>query len=308
MPAGGRGRALRLGDAPARFGPDLWTLVERLGTSLVAARVLTRLPSPLMAHASFRLELASGRVVKGRRVETPEQARRIAELLPRLGTRHFPRALARHGSALLETWVPGTDLARVPADPSLHRRCGRILGAIHRAPVPDETAATVPGAGRRLALAERQLARLVELGVLPEASSRQALRHLRDGAPDRVAVGVIHRDFCAENIVLTPRRGFYVVDNETIRVDAPELDLARTWYRWPMTMLQREAFLAGYRTRRDPSEFLRHFPFWAIAVLVDTALFRTRARTPAASLPVGRLETLLRRLERGRGAAARVPA
>jgi Ser/Thr protein kinase RdoA (MazF antagonist) len=300
----GAGRTFRIAGAPARLGADLWALVARLDAPLVAARTLTRLPSPVMAHASFRLRLANGRTVKGRRVETPAQAHRIAELLPRLDARHFPRVLARRGRALLEAWVPGTALARLTAGELVYRRCGRILGSIHVAPRPGRMATAPASAARRLAVAERQLAELESLGALSVASSRQALCHLRDNVPDRAAVGVIHRDFCAENIVCTPAGSLYVVDNETIRVDIPEFDLARTWYRWPMTPPQCAAFLTGYRSRRDPSSFLRHFPFWAIAALVDTVLFRLRARTPGASLPVRRLHALLRELEQGRGALA----
>jgi aminoglycoside phosphotransferase (APT) family kinase protein len=162
-------------------------------------------------------------------------------------------------------------------------------------------------AARRLAVAERQLAQLVSLGALSSASARQARRQLRDHVPAHVAAGIIHRDFCAQNIVRTPDGRLCVVDNETIRVDSPEFDLARTWYRWPMTPLQWEAFLAGYRGRRDPASFLRNFPFWTIAVLADTALFRLRARTPGASLPVRRLDALLRQLERERRASGYRP-
>jgi Phosphotransferase enzyme family len=304
-PSGG-GRALQIAAAPDRLGADLWSLVVRLDAPLVAAWILTRLPSPLMTHASFRLRLANGRTVKGRRVETPEQARRIAELLPRLGRRHFPRVLAIHGHALLEEWIPGTVLTRVTASALEYERCGRILGSIHMTRLPDGRGAAPPSAVRRLAVAERQLAELVRVGALSEASFRSALGQLRANVPDAVAVGIIHRDFCAENMVLTPARDLYVVDNETIRIDCPELDLARTWYRWPMTPTQRAAFLAGYRHRRDPASFLRHFPFWSITALVDTALFRTQAQTPAPTLPVRRLHALLRQLERKRGAGPRV--
>ena len=301
------GQALRIRDAPARLGADLWALVAGLDAPLVAARILTSLPSPVMTHASFRLRLANGRTVKGRRVETPDQAQRIAELLPRLGSRHFPRVLARHGCALLETWIPGTALARVAVGARVYRRCGRILGSIHITRPPDRMVTWPRSVVHLLATAERQLAQLEGLGALSPASARRALRHLRDAVPDDITVGIIHRDFCAENIVLTPTRSLHVVDNETIRIDAPEWDLARTWYRWPMTPPQREAFLTGYRSRRDPTSFVRHFPFWSIAALVDTALFRLRARTPAAALPVRRLAALLRQLEQKRGTPAGRP-
>jgi hypothetical protein len=290
-----------LSEAPARVGPDLWALAAGLGAAVVETCILTSLPSPVMAHASFRLRLADGRTVKGRRVETPDQAGRIAELLARLDRRHFSRVLAREGIALLEKWWVGTPLDTAAAGPAVFRRCGRILGRVHTVPPPGAPAGAAPSAAQRLAVTERQLARLRDLGALAPAAARRALRQLRDHVPDRVVVGVVHRDFCAENIVLTHAGGIRVIDNETIAVDACELDLARTWYRWPMTRTERAAFLAGYGERRPAAAFRRHFPFWAIAALVDAALFRVEARTTAAAVPVRRLVGLLDQLERARG-------
>jgi hypothetical protein len=91
-----------------------------------------------------------------------------------------------------------------------------------------------------------------------------------------------------------------VVDNESLLVYACDYDLARTWYRWPMTRVQRQAFLAGYRRYRDPGLAAARATYWTILVLVDAALFRLRAGAPDAGRPLGRLGTL------GRGASGRV--
>jgi hypothetical protein len=91
----------------------------------------------------------------------------------------------------------------------------------------------------------------------------------------------------------------YVVDSGNVGVDALDLDLARTWYRWPMAAAERRAFENGYLEHRQTASFSTHFPFWAIAVLTDAALFRARARTHARSLPLRRLQQLVPKLRRG---------
>ena len=78
-----------------------------------------------------------------------------------------------------------------------------------------------------------------------------------------------------------------------------DYDLARTWYRWPMTGEQRDAYLAGYRDHRDASAFLVHAPFWHIAALANGALFRHRRRSGAPALPLAALRALLRDAEAG---------
>jgi hypothetical protein len=275
----------------ARLGPDLWALARRLGVPVRDARPLTTLPSPVLRHASFRLRLVDGRTFKARRVETAAQASQIVTLVSRLERRHFPRVLARRGPALLEEWQAGRPLAAAAAGTPVYRRSGRILGRVHAAPPP--ALARVATATERLATAEEQVGRLATLGALSPATARRARRRLRDHEPDRVTVGVVHRDFCAENLVVTPAGELTVVDNETVTVDAVELDLARTWYRWPMTSVQWAAFLAGYGETAGRTACLRHFPFWVVAALVDAALFRLVAWTGAASVPLERLEAYL---------------
>jgi Ser/Thr protein kinase RdoA (MazF antagonist) len=293
----------------ALLGADAWALVERVGTPLAEAQILTRLPSPVMAHASFRLRFTNGRILKVRRVETAAQAERMQAILDVLDARHFPRILDRHAAALLEEWVAGEPL-EPPAAPALASRCGAVLGAMHRVVPPAGIQGSSGDTARRLDQLERQAGELVRLGVLDPRAEARLLAIARAHAPGDIALGVIHRDFCAENIVLaTPDRP-WVVDNETVRIDACDFDLARTWYRWPMTEAEETAFLEGYAWHRSPHPYLKSFPFWALCVLADTALFRQRARTPEATVPLDRLEALLREptsLRPGRpGSSARV--
>src|SRR5262249_50894963 len=124
---------------------------------------------------------------------------------------------------------------------------------------------------------------------------------IRAHVPDHQETGIIHRDFCGENLVLDPLGTPHIVDNGTLTVDAYHFDLARTWYRWPMTSAERRAFEAGYAACGDLASYRAHFPFWAVAVLVEAALFRHYAKTRGRRIPIQRLIELLSVLDRGAG-------
>lgn len=135
--------------------------------------------------------------------------------------------------------------------------------------------------------------RLVRAGLLIESEARDAVALARASTPASAEWGVTHCDFCAENLLIVPGRGLHVIDNETICELWQDCDLARTWYRWPMDAAEFATFLEGYRQHRESDEFVTHFRFWAICVLLRSALFRQRNGV-ATAVPIARLRTLLR--------------
>jgi Ser/Thr protein kinase RdoA (MazF antagonist) len=293
------------------LGTDLEALVATVGVRLVAAAPITGLPSATLGRATFRLEFGDGRVLKGRRFDTPADAERVELLTRALGLPSLPRVWARRGAALLEDWIPGVSLDGAAPSLARFREAGALLGAIHGVTTRLATPALLPAAveappsvDARRASTVRGVDGLARLRLVTAAAARR-LRALVDAhAPsDPAAVrpqrGIVHRDFCAENIVLARDGQLWVVDNGTLTIDAYDLDLGRTWYRWPMTPEQWNVFVHGYRLHRSPDGFIAHFPFWAIAVLVEAALFRHQAVVPGAWEPIRRLEALLDAVDRG---------
>lgn len=282
----------------ARLGPDLAALVREVSVPLVRAVRITGLPSRVLARATFRLDFLDGRRLKGRRLDGQADAERIATLAGLLGLPALPRVLARRGAALLEEWVPGASLDRRRPDRETLRRAGVLLGAIHRAgrrglgshPAPPGIA---PSPAERLAAIDQGLGALARAGVLSAAAAGRLADAAHRHAPSRPATGIIHRDFCAENLVVDRAGRPHAVDSGTLALDALDFDLARTWYRWPMTSAARAAFEVGYATHRSLRSYRTHFPFWGIAVLVDAAVFRHQARTPGRRAPLRRLAELL---------------
>jgi hypothetical protein len=84
-----------------------------------------------------------------------------------------------------------------------------------------------------------------------------------------------------------------VIDVDTLAVDSPDYDLARTWYRWPMEAGQFSTYLEGYRRVGSTLDFEEYALYWRIAVLVESALFRLVRRTGRSEVPMRRLRELL---------------
>jgi hypothetical protein len=69
-------------------------------------------------------------------------------------------------------------------------------------------------------------------------------------------------------------------------------DLARVWYRWPMSESDWRTFLAAYARLSDPEPALAHFTYWKIAAVLKSARIRVTQRTQHADLPLLRLASL----------------
>lgn len=284
------GRAALLGD-------DLWALAGGVPAGLIEVVPLTTLPSPQSDRASFRLRFADGRILKGCRFEFEGDVRRVAALLPLLDPRFFPRLVASRGAAALLEWADGEPLRAEQCQEGLMEELGALHARLHDVAPP--TLAGEEGSGTagwpgRLA---RYLDELVALASIDQATRDRARALAWTGVPRRFPRGLVHKDFCRENMVVSRDGRVQVVDNETLAADCSDYDLARTWHRWPMESRQAEDYLRGYRRHRSVRTLERDFPFWAVAVLAESALFRLRRGIEAAALPLARLRALLARYE-----------
>ena len=231
--------------------------------------------------------------LRGRRFERGDHAERVEYLSQFLDHRHFPKALARCGPALLLEWVEGQALSHGQWPPELLQTCGALQGLVHSTPLPQEMGSqNQPAANNKKVRLERDIRALVQHGALDGLEGAQFIDLAESHAPHTFAVGLVHGDFCAENMVLRAPGNVYVIDSEKLSIDAYDYDLGRTWYRWPMTAVQREAYYDGYNQHRSSTDFVQHFFYWAIVVLVDSAAFRLRAGAGDVSVAIRQLETL----------------
>jgi hypothetical protein len=282
-----------------QLGPDLMELIRGIGADPVRVIPLTSLTSPSLKRGSFQLCFSDGRILKGRRFWSEDRARDVEALMRELGGDFLPRVLDRRGTGLLMEWVEGQLLSPEEYTMAMLRACGALQGRIHATEVGDE----FDRMPRSRVEADRdrfneQIDALVLGGALSGKEANRALALAESATPSRFETGPVHLDFCPENIVRSDAGRFVIVDNETIGIDACDYDLARTWYRWPMTPPQRAAYFEGYNRFRSSTEFSTNFFYWAVRAIVDSAFFRFHYETPEKAAPLDCLRRLLAKKER----------
>jgi hypothetical protein len=274
------------------LGTDLLALIRARGVPLTKLSAITALPSPVRKRAAFAVEFADGTRLKARRLKSAERADSVVRLRDAIGAGFAP-ILARRGDAMLLAWVEGHCLASLePIPGDVLRRCGRMLGALHRLPCEPLSNGTSASPGELFAKLERDTDLVRSARLLDPELARRALGNADANRPVEPTLGIIHKDFCAENIVLAPDGSLVCVDDATLSTGPHDLDLARTWYRWPMDARDSAHFAGGYQEHRSLAGFLRHFRFWATCVLLGSAATRLRSASPGAQAPIERLRQL----------------
>jgi aminoglycoside phosphotransferase (APT) family kinase protein len=295
----------------AALGPELARLVRAREARLTALREITTLRSPDRPRAAFLLEFSDGSMLKGRRLESAPRSAALGRLGAAIGP-GFARIVAERGDAQLLDWVDGPaldSLASIP--PEVLRRCGRLLGTLHRVDAAalearDPAGAPLPRSADALQKLEQDAQALREARALDPALLGRALGAALASRPSQPALGIIHKDFCAANLVLDASGAPVCIDNDGFSLGPFDLDLARTWYRWPMDRASRSHFADGYQESRSLAGLLAHFDFWAICVLFGSAAWRLRMRVDGVSEPIARLVKLRAYLD-GKSAGAEHP-
>ena len=107
--------------------------------------------------------------------------------------------------------------------------------------------------------------------------------------PERPIHGIVHGDFAPENLVIDAAGALHAIDNEVVRIGILDLDLARTWSRWPMAGPTWVAFLAAYAAASGRTCSDDQLVGWKLRTLVVTAWYREAFRLRGADAAVTRL-------------------
>lgn len=263
------------------FGDDLSLLLQSYGGEVVHAEELTRFVSRRQRKAVFKLELVDGQVLKARRFKTEGEVALAATLTSLLDGRHYSRVLAGLGTTTLEEWMPGSPLSPEGVTLRQARKAGELLGRLHTTtglPGP-ETAPVLPLA-THVALMREQLLGLAGQGVLASSEVEQISGLLERARPCSFEVGLIHGDFCVDNMVVDRAGELALIDNESLCVGPLDFDIARAWCRWPMTDAVRDAFVAGYSEFRELCSFAAHRQFWALRALLRSVHVHLKHEQP----------------------------
>jgi aminoglycoside phosphotransferase (APT) family kinase protein len=275
-------------DLERMLGVHAPAALRQLDAEVVSIHPVTTHPTQISPRATFRLELADGRTLKARRMKHAQKAARMTAILAEIDHPRFARVLCSRGELVIEAWIAGTPLSELPPSEERSARACEILGSLHALPSLG---------GKRLhGLRSTQpwLERLVQdvdalVGdrTLEPRTGRQALDFAIAQRPARAVCGLIHGDFSPENIVVEPSGELCVVDNETLRVDHLDYDLARTWLRWPSALSSR--FLAGPASRWYASSS-EASGFWRIVAILKSAAKHRAWGTSGAGAALSRLD------------------
>jgi hypothetical protein len=242
--------------------------------------------------ATFCVFLADETRVKAR--YWPKNADLIFQLkvLERFPRVRFPKILIQSGQSTLEDWIEGESI-RDTADETVVMESGKLLGCIHQTPPPDSAPGYVHSSIQEYEVNLTDgLDQLKTLEYIDLPFARQVQNAAMEARPNTTEVGLIHRDFCADNLILSNNM-VCSIDNTTFAIGPFELDLARTWYRWRMKTEHWNVFLRGYSHHRDSSLFCQHETFWKACVLVRATLMRIRSGlVDRAMIPLSRLHEL----------------
>jgi hypothetical protein len=278
------------------MGEDLWALACSVGQEPVKAEMVTPLQSrhgsgSFRERAAFRVEYRDGLRLKARRHRDLETAERVLLVRSLLDVPHFPAMVAARGSCHLTEWVPG---GRPSADdPEVLFAAGALLGTVHSVVLEPEMARYRFEYQHWERRNRRNADELVASEAMTRGEGEAILERLAAVAPAHWDAVVVLADMAPENLVVGDEGPLLLVDEENLSLDSPGFDLARTWYRWPMTDSRAGHFLAGYGTCADPSPFLEFSEYWTMVVLLEAAHFRTLWNTPEASAPLDSLRARL---------------
>lgn len=234
-------------------------------------------------RCAYRVELEDGRTIKARQLESVEAASRLFEL--RVGLEEaFAPATAQHGRVLLEAWIEGVPLAELGSE-ARAEEAGALLGRLHSMELAagPQTVSTLKWRERT----KEELEILVEAGKLGLREVERLDAELDRWDPETARLACVHRDFCAENMLIDPHGRLRVIDNEWFTIDPAGLDLGRTFIRWPMPEGAWGRFLRAYRStaRADPGPL----PFWKIVSALWSARFRLNQDPERLAGPLGLL-------------------
>ena len=275
---------------PDPLPTEIADALARAGFHVRRARRITALVSPLQRRTVYRLDLVTGETIKARCVEDEATARDLCVLRRGLPPAFAP-VLAQHGPVLLEPWIDGESLGARPPRPGELAAAGALLAALHASPAPLPDDAATARLQRWQRRGARGLDELAARGALADPDRARLAAALARSAPATVAVGLIHTDFCGENMVVDASGALHVIDNERIAVDALGYDLARTWARWELGDDDWARFAAAYDAAGGRPEAHAGQRFWRLVALATAAAMRVEyGADPSAAL--GRLRRL----------------
>lgn len=274
----------------SHLDPEISAALNYAGLRPLSFLCISNIQSPEIDRITYRINHTLG-IIKARRLENETVVRRLYDLRRELPDSFVP-ILFRNGRVILEKWIDGHALPETPESGHLEA-AGTLLGKLHAGNSLDcRPVHNVYSTAGHLVTAERSLRHLSEAGAIGKNEELRLSRQMHRLDPGRAIHGLVHFDFCGENMVLDNAGRLFVVDNERIGLNALGFDLARSWYRWALPEPSWEHFCSIYAKSLPFSEPLDTLRFWKFVAVVRAAALRMRVYPERAAGPIAVLNIL----------------
>lgn len=272
---------------------EVVTALEQFGLRARSWRRVSTIRAAAHQRSAFRVDLTDERVLKARRLEDEATARWLFEI--RQGAPPgFARVLHCHGAVVLEAWIEGEDLGQRPATRQHLIEAATLLARLHcTSQVLGRPLPAMQSTDAEREKAEHARTRLAADGRLSDAESEAIGAALERLDPKQALLGLVHTDFCGENMVIDRDGRLHIIDNERMGLGALGLDVARTWYRWMLPTPAWESFRLNYQAWMPHEDTLRHFAFWALVATLKSAVLRLLLDPGRAHVPIERLRQVM---------------
>ena len=266
--------------------------LESAGLNIKQSYFISAVKSPSRRRKAYRIDLQTGRTIKARLLEDEETAQRLFEFRRDL-PHSFAPVLAQYGAVLLERWVQGDVLQDRLLTKDLIGRAAVLLAELHE--TNSVAGRPVKEMRRTMIWRERMESDLGEIVSAGELDRSQALV-IRDTLnrtdPKNSLFGLVHTDFCGENMVIDRDGQLHIVDNERISIDSLSYDFARSWYRWALPNSLWAHFKCVYAAHFAHKEPFETFDFWRVVAIIQSAALRLRVDRNWANTPLVRLRCM----------------
>ena len=260
---------------------------RQLGFTPLTSELITTFAQHRSGRKAHRVTTNANSVVKVRCLSEEWRVERLCRMRNSTAGVRLSPMLARRGRVMVEDWIQGHTLDHFPSEDDTLRKAASLLARLHSCRVDDSP----PGSGISPELVQERLDWLRHRAILEQSQLRALESVFENSSAWRGQRGLIHGDFCGENLVQDVDGEVWSVDNENLDLDFLDYDVGLSWYRWPLPPEQWKGFLNYYE--RFSQRTVSDLDFWKAVAVVKGLYFHSTLGAKGVDFPKSRLTAFL---------------